>query len=77
MERINKAWKSLLIQQDPSLKEVFDQHPAWQPVRNTPFQLPQLNQDGGPPNTWQLVADWLGLRAASIRQACRQTTAAA
>ena len=60
MEHINKALKTLLIQQDPSLKEVFEQHPAWQPVRNTPFQPPQLNEDGGPPNTWQLIADGWG-----------------
>ena len=55
-ERINQAWKALLIQQDPSLKEVFAQHPAWQPVRGTPFQFPQLNEDGGLPSTWQLIA---------------------
>jgi hypothetical protein len=55
-ERINKAWKELLVQQDPSLKDVFAQHPAWQPVRAAPFQLPQLNADGDPPNTWELAA---------------------
>ena len=55
-ERINKAWKELLVQQDPSLKDVFAQHPAWQPVKVTPFQLPQLNADGDPPNTWELAA---------------------
>jgi hypothetical protein len=54
--RINNAWKALLVQQDPSLKDVFAQHPAWQPVKGTPFQFPQLNEDGDPPNTWQLVA---------------------
>ncbi len=56
IEKINKAWESVLIQQDPSLKQVFEQHPAWQPVKATPFQFPQLNEDGGLPNTWQLVA---------------------
>jgi hypothetical protein len=55
-DRINQAWKSLLIQQDPSLKDVFAQHPAWEPVKATPFQFPQLNEDGDLPNTWQLVA---------------------
>jgi hypothetical protein len=55
-ERINKAWKAMLIQQDPSLKDVFAQHPAWQPVKDTPFQFPQLNADGDPPNQWELVA---------------------
>jgi hypothetical protein len=56
LDKINKAWESVLIERDPSLKEVFEQHPAWQPVKGTPFQFPQLNEDGGLPNTWQLVA---------------------
>jgi hypothetical protein len=60
MERINKAWKAVLVQQDPSLEKTFEQHPAWQPFRNTPFQFPQLNADGGPPSTWQLIADGWG-----------------
>ncbi len=55
-ERINAAWKALLVQQDPSLKDVFATHPAWEPVRATPFQLPQMNSDGDPPNIWQLIA---------------------
>ncbi len=59
-ERINKAWKALMIQQDPSLKEVFAKHPAWDPVKETPFQFPQLNEDGDLPNTWQLVASGWG-----------------
>jgi hypothetical protein len=56
LERINAAWKALLVQQDPSLKDVLANHPAWQPVRPTPFQPPQMNADGDPPNTWQLIA---------------------
>jgi len=56
MDRVNAAWKALLEQQDPSLKEVFANHPAWQLVRPTPFQPPQLNADGDLPNTWQLIA---------------------
>ena len=57
LEKINSAWKSVLIQQDPSLKQVFEQHPAWEPVKAAPpFQRPELNEDGGLPNTWQLVA---------------------
>ncbi|MGC2500185.1 MAG: acetylxylan esterase [Acidobacteriaceae bacterium] len=58
--RINAAWKKMLIEQDPSLAAVFDAHPAWEPVKRTPFQFPQLNADGGLPNTWQLVADGWG-----------------
>jgi hypothetical protein len=57
--KINTAWKTLLIQQYPSLRAVFQAHPAWEPVKATPFQFPQLNADGGFPNTWQLVgAGW-------------------
>jgi hypothetical protein len=56
LDRLNAAWKALLIQQDPSLKEVFAQHPAWEPLKNTPFQFPELNADGGLPNTWRLIA---------------------
>jgi len=56
LERINRVWKAQLVGQDPSLKQVFADHPAWEPVKATPFQLPQLNEDGGLPNTWQLAA---------------------
>jgi hypothetical protein len=56
LDRINSAWKALLIERDPSLKDVFAEHPAWQLVKATPFQFPQLNEDGDLPNTWQLVA---------------------
>jgi len=54
--RINSAWKALMVQQDPSLKDVFEQHPAWEPLAATPFRFPELNADGGLPNTWQLIA---------------------
>jgi len=56
MERINKSMKSILIQQDPSLRDVFAQHPAWNLAKETPFQFPQMNEDGDLPNTWQLIA---------------------
>ena len=56
LDHLNAAMKLLLIQQDPSLQKVFDEHPAWLPFKNTPFSPPQLNADGDPPNTWQLVA---------------------
>ncbi len=40
-----------------SLKDVFAQHPAWQPAKgNTVPVFPQLNEDGDLPNTWQLIA---------------------
>jgi len=56
LERVNDAWRALLMEQDPTLKQVFAEHPAWQPVKATPFTPPQLNEDGGLPNTWQLIA---------------------
>ncbi len=57
--RINHAMKALLVQQDPSLKDVFEKHPAWEPVKATPFQFPQLTKDGDFPATWQLIqAGW-------------------
>jgi hypothetical protein len=56
LDRINAALKSLLAQQDPGLQEVIAKHPAWEPIRSTSFQLPQLNADGDPPNAWQLIA---------------------
>ncbi|UWZ85603.1 glucuronyl esterase domain-containing protein [Occallatibacter riparius] len=55
-ERINAAYKAMLTQQDPSLKDVFAKYPAWQPIKATPFAFPQMNEDGDPPNEWQLIA---------------------
>lgn len=60
LERINSTLKSILIQQDPSLKQVFEQHPAYQLETPRPFSFPQLNADGDPPNTWELVSDGWG-----------------
>jgi hypothetical protein len=56
LARINAAEKALLVQQDPSLRQVFAQHPAWEPERPAPFVLPQFNADGDPPSTWELIA---------------------
>jgi len=56
LARVNKAMKALLLRQDPSLKDVIAQHPGWEPVRAIPFQFPQLNADGDPPSTWELIA---------------------
>ena len=33
LDRMNTAMKALLVQQDPSLKEVFAKHPAWEPMK--------------------------------------------
>ena len=56
LDRINAAEKALLVQQDPSLKQVFADHPAWEPNLPAPFEFPQFNADGDPPNTWELIA---------------------
>ncbi|HKF50360.1 MAG TPA: hypothetical protein VKB38_23560 [Terracidiphilus sp.] len=61
-DEVNSALKALLIQQDPKLKDVFERHPAWQPLKETPFfQRPEMNEDGDPPNLWQLVAAGWGV----------------
>ena len=60
LERINEALKALLVRQDPSLREIFEQHPAYELERPAPFQMPQFNPDGSPPSTWQLIADGWG-----------------
>jgi hypothetical protein len=56
LERINSAMKALLVDRDPSLKDVLAKHPAWEPVKATPFLFPQLTKDGDLPATWQLIA---------------------
>jgi hypothetical protein len=56
LSRINTALKALIVKQDPSLAQVITQYPGWDPVRSVPFQFPQMNADGDPPNTWELIA---------------------
>jgi len=57
LDKLNKATKAMLLAQDPSLQEVFERHPAWEPYREPPmFQRPELNEDGDPPNQWELAA---------------------
>jgi hypothetical protein len=57
LDHLNDTMKALLLKQDPSLKQVFADHPAWEPFKAPPFfQLPQLNADGDPPNQWELAA---------------------
>jgi len=60
--KVNAAFKALLLQQDPSLKDVFEKHPAWEPLKASPFfQRPEMNEDGDPPNVWQLLAAGWGV----------------
>jgi hypothetical protein len=60
LERINDALKTLLIQQDPSLREVFEKHPAYQLGAPPPFQMPPSAAEGGLPPTWEIIADGWG-----------------
>jgi hypothetical protein len=58
LARINDAWKAELAARDPSLKPVFEAHPAWQPLNPPPFFAPPpLDVDGNPPPLNQLIAD--------------------
>jgi hypothetical protein len=54
--RINAAMKALLVEKDPSLQQVFAEHPAWEPTERPPFHFPEFNADGDPPSTWELIA---------------------
>jgi hypothetical protein len=57
MEKINASFKALLIQQDPSLKSIFDQYPAYSPITRLPppnFFAPP--PEGDLPATEQLLA---------------------
>jgi hypothetical protein len=56
LARLNTAMKALLVQQDPSLKDVIAGHPGWNPVRPVPFEFPKPNVDGDPPSTIELIA---------------------
>ncbi|UTA68429.1 S9 family peptidase [Emticicia sp. 21SJ11W-3] len=57
MEKINAAFKDMMIKHDPSLKAVFDQYPAYLPITRLPgpnFFAPPVN--GESPSTEQLLA---------------------
>lgn len=58
--KINAALKALMVQQDPSLQDIFAQHPAYDPARPRPFARSELNADGDPPSTYELIADGWG-----------------
>lgn len=56
-EKINASLKALLIKSDPSLKDIFDKYPAYDPAA----RLPPINPfappgPGDPPSTQQLIA---------------------
>jgi hypothetical protein len=56
LEKINSGLKALLVRQDPSLREVFEQHTAYELAALPPFQMPQFSADGSLPSTWREVS---------------------
>jgi hypothetical protein len=61
LDRINAAARAVLVEKDPSLKAVFEAHPAYEPVPAQPmFVMPPKNEDGDPASTVQLIADGWG-----------------
>lgn len=73
LEKINDALRSMLANSDPSLKEILDKYPAYEPVTvatsASPFGPPSTAPAGpagvngtsnDPPSTQQLIADGWG-----------------
>ena len=57
MEKLNKAFKEMMIKSDPSVKDIFDRYPAYMPVTRLAgpnFFAPA--PDGNSPPTEQLLA---------------------
>lgn len=57
MEKLNIAFKALMIKSNPELKEIFDEYPAYNPITRLPgpnFFAPPPNGDS--PRTEQLLA---------------------
>lgn len=56
LEKINNAIKDLLVKNDPSLKAVFEQYPAYNPIVPPPTASFNPPPAGDPPTTQQLLA---------------------
>lgn len=59
-EKLNAEIKALLVREDPSLDQIFAEHPGFDFVQAPLFTPPQLNADGDPPSEWEIVADGWG-----------------
>lgn len=61
MEKINDAFKEMMIKNDPGLKEIFDRYPAYSPITRLPgpsfFALP-TPEDQLTPQERLLAAGW-------------------
>lgn len=61
MERINAAYKELMIKTDPSLKAIFEKYPAYQPITRLPapsFFAPPKPEEELTPQERLLAAGW-------------------
>ncbi|RDC63625.1 glucuronyl esterase domain-containing protein [Adhaeribacter pallidiroseus] len=56
LEKINNALKDLLVKNDPSLKAIFEQFPAYTPIPAAPTTFPMGAPVGDPPTPNQLLA---------------------
>jgi len=69
MEKLNNVFKKLMVDTDPSVKEIFDKYPAYNPVARLP--MPNFGAPAGEPAPAEqlLKAGWgyLILDAASIQ----------
>jgi len=60
MEKINAAFKQMIIQSNPELKTIFDQYPVYSPITRLPgpnWFAPATNGDS-PPTEQLLAAGW-------------------
>jgi hypothetical protein len=60
MEKINTAFKEMMIRQNPEMKAIFDRYPAYAPITRLPgpnFFAPAPNGDS-PPTEQLLAAGW-------------------
>lgn len=61
MEKINAAFKDLMVKNDPSLKEIFDRYPAYSPITRLPgpsFFAPPKPEEELTPQERLLAAGW-------------------
>jgi len=61
MEKINTAYKELMIKTDPGLKAIFDKYPAYQPITRLPapnFFAPAKSDEELTPQERLLAAGW-------------------
>jgi len=61
MEKINSAYKELMIKTDPNLKTIFEKYPAYQPITRLPapnFFAPPKSDDELTPQERLLAAGW-------------------